>query len=63
MRVVVLGMCVCVCVCVCLPILAYMSEVRHHRVLCRLLKICIVWTSLKTLCIGDMALFACHDDQ
>ena len=29
----------------------------------RLLKICIVWTSLKTFCSGDMASFACHDDQ
>ena len=24
-----------------------MSKVRHHRVPCRLLKICIVWTLLK----------------
>ena len=30
--------------------LIYMSKVRHHRVPCRLLKICIVWTSLKMFC-------------
>ena len=43
--------------------LVYMSKVRRHSVSCRLLKICIVWTSLKTFCSGDMALFACHDDR
>ena len=52
--------CVCVCVCVCVTALAAkyfvcMSKVRHHRVPCRLLKICIVWTSLKMFCSGDMA--------
>ena len=49
-------------VCVCLSVTALaatylvcMSKVRHHRVPCRLLKICIVWTSLKMFCLGDMA--------
>ena len=31
------------------------SKVRHRRVPCRLLKICIVWTLLKMFCLGDMA--------
>ena len=60
--------CVYVCVCVCLSTtaltatyLVYMSNVR--RVSCRLLNICIVWTSLKTFHSRDMALIACHDDQ
>ena len=35
---------------------------RGHRVSCRFLKIDIVWTSLKMFCLGDMVLFACHDD-
>ena len=44
--------CVCGCVCVCATALAAtylvcMSKVRHHRVPCRLLNICIVWTLLK----------------
>ena len=43
--------------------LAYMSKVRRYTVSCRLLKICIVWTSLKTFRSGDMALLACHDDR
>ena len=43
--------------------LVYMSKVRQHTASCRLLKIHIVWTSLKTFPSGDMALFACHDDQ
>ena len=43
--------------------LVFMSKVRHHRAHCRLLKICVVWTSLKMFCSGDMALFACHDDR
>ena len=30
---------------------------------CRLLKIYIVWTSLKIFRSGDMALFSYHDDQ
>ena len=56
--------CVCVCVSVCLSVtvlaatyLVYMSKVRQHTVSC------IVWTSLKTFPLGDMELFACHDDQ
>ena len=35
--------------------LVCMSKVRHHRVPCRLLKICIVWSSLKMFCSGDIA--------
>ena len=54
---------VCVCVCVyvfvCTTLaatyLVCMFEVRHGRVPCRLLKICTMWTSLKTFCSGDMA--------
>ena len=34
--------------------LVCMSIVRHQRVPCRLLKICIVWTLLKMFCSGDM---------
>ena len=57
---------VCVCVCMCyrtsgyIPGLYVQSEAAYS---CRLLKICIVWTSLKTFHSGDMALFACHNDQ
>ena len=40
--------------------LVYMSKVRQYTVSCR---ICIVWTSLKMFCSGDMASFACHDDR
>ena len=59
---------VCVCVCVCIILLAvtyldYISKVRRHTVSCGLLKICIVWTLLKTFHSGDMALFACHNDR
>ena len=49
-----------VCVCVCLSVTALaatylvcMSKLRHHRVPCRLLKLCIVWISLKIFCSGD----------
>ena len=35
--------------------LVCMSKVRRHKVPCRLLKTCIVWTSLKMFCSGDMA--------
>ena len=52
--------CVCACVCVCLSVTALaatylvcMSKLRHHRVPCRLLKVCIVWISLKIFCSGD----------
>ena len=41
----------------------YMSKVRRHTVSCWLLKICIVWTLLKTFRLGDMALFASYDYQ
>ena len=51
-----------VCVCVCLSVTALavtyfvcMSKVRHHRVPCRLLKLCIRWISLKIFCSGDTA--------
>ena len=40
-----------------------MSNMRQHTVSCRILKTCIVWTLRKTFPLGDMALFACHDDQ
>ena len=43
--------------------LVCMSKVEHHQVLCRLLDIDIVWTSLKMFCLGDMVLFACHHDR
>ena len=43
--------------------LVYMSKVRRYTVSCRLLKVCIVWTSLKMFHLGDMASFACHNDQ
>ena len=43
--------------------LVYMSKVWRYTVSCRLLKMCIVWTSLKTLCSGGVALFGCHDDR
>ena len=51
---------VCVCVYVSVTALAAtylvcVSKVRHHRVPCRLLKICIVWTLLEMFCLGDMA--------
>ena len=56
--------------CVCLSVtslaatyLVYMSKVRLYTVSCRLLKICIVWTSLETFRLGDMASFVCYDDR
>ena len=59
-RVTVVCACVRACVCVCVTALAAtylvcMSKVKHHRVPCRLLKICVVWTLLKMFCSGDMA--------
>ena len=49
--------CVCVCLSVCLSIttlaatyLVCMSKLRHHRVPCRFLKLCIVWILLKIFC-------------
>ena len=60
----------CVCPCVCLlataptaTYLVYTSKVRRYWVSYRLLKICIVWTSLKSFCSGDMASFAYHNDR
>ena len=57
------------CLSVCLSVIAlpatymvYVSKVRRHTVSCRLLKICIMWTLLKTFHSGDMAIFSCHDD-
>ena len=56
---------VCVCLSVCyrasgyIPGLFIQSEVAYSF-FCRLLKIHIVWISLKTFHSGDMALFACH---
>ena len=60
--------CLSVCVCVSATVLAatylvHMSKVRWHTVSCRLLTIYIVWILLKTFPSGDMALYACHDDQ
>ena len=53
---------VCVCVSACLSVTALsatylvcMSKLRHRRVSCRLLKLCIVWISLKIFCSGDTA--------
>ena len=51
-RVTVVVLCVYMCVCVSVTVLVatylvYVSKVRRHTVSCRLLKICIVWTSLK----------------
>ena len=43
--------------------LVYMSKVRQYTISCKLLKICIVWTSLKMFCSGDVALFVCHDHR
>ena len=43
--------------------LVYLSKVRRYTISCRLLKIYIVWNSLKTFRSGDMASFACHDDR
>ena len=42
-----------------------MFKVRWHTVSCRHLKICIVWTLLKSFRLGDtcMVSFACHDDS
>ena len=42
--------------------LVYMSKVTRHTVSCRLSKICIVWTSLKTFPSGK-ALLASQDDR
>ena len=48
-------MCVCLFVtALATTYLVCMSKVRDHRVPCRLLKICIVWPSLKMFCSGDM---------
>ena len=62
-RVTVVVLCVCLSVCVSVTALAaiylvYMSKVMWHIVSCRLLKICIVWISLKKFPSGDMASFA-----
>ena len=53
------SVCECVSVCVSVTALAAtylvcMSKVRHHVVPCRLLKICIIWTSLKMFSSGGM---------
>ena len=57
-------MCVCVSVTVLVTTyLVYISKVRRYMVSCGLLKIYIVWTSLRTFCSGAMALFTCHDDR
>ena len=43
--------------------LVYMPIVRQYTVSCRLLKVRIVWTLLKTFYLGNMASFACIDEQ
>ena len=56
----------CVCLSVTTPAATYlicMSKARHHRVPCRLLKIHIMWISLKMFCSGDTACFAYHNDR
>ena len=57
--------CLCVCVCYCasgyIPGLCVQSEAAYSFL--SAFKDCIGWTSLKTFRLGDMALFACHDDQ
>ena len=62
-RVTVLGVCLCVCYCASsnIPGLYVQSEVIYSSG--RLLKIYIVWTLLKMFRSGDMALFACDNDQ
>ena len=55
-------MSVYVCVYVSVTALAATYLVRRHTVSCRLLRICIVWTLLKTFRLGDMT-FACRDDR
>jgi hypothetical protein len=57
-------------VCVCLSgtalavtYLVCMSKVSRDIAACRLLQICIVWNSLRTLYSGDTGLFACHGDR
>ena len=69
-RVTVVVLCLSVCLSVCVSVttlaatyLVNMSKVRQYTVSCGLLQICIVWTSLKTFCSGDMAPFAYHNDQ
>ena len=68
-RVTVLGLCVSESVCLCLSVttlvatyLVYTSKASRYTVSCRFLKICIVWTSMKTFSSGDMAPFASHND-
>ena len=63
-RITVVILCVylCVCMCVCYSAGSYIPGlyVQSEVVSCRSLKICIVWTLLKTFRLGDV--FACHDD-
>ena len=61
-RFVSVSTCVCYCASGYIPGLC-ISKVRQHTVSCKLLKICIVWTSLKTFRLGDMASFAHHNDR
>ena len=60
------------CVSVCYRASGYISGLYNHvcpkqadiqLISCRFLKICIVWTSMKTFSSVDRVLFACHDDQ
>ena len=58
-RVTVVVLCLCVCLCVCYHAIgyipgSYMFRIRRHTVSWRLLKIIIVWISLKTFPLGDM---------
>ena len=61
MRVTVLVVCVSVTVLAAMY-LVYISKVRRHEVSYRLLKICVVWTLLKTFRSTHMVLFVCHND-
>ena len=60
-RVIVLGLCVCPSVTALAA--TYLVCRFKVRVLCSLLKICAMWTSLKMFCSGDIAYFACNDDR
>ena len=63
---VVVFLSVCMYPCVCYRANGYISGLYVQSEVVysfyRLLKVCIMWTLLKTIRLGDMALFACHDD-
>ena len=59
--------------CVCLSVIALAATYlvytcmskgsRYTLISCRFLKVCIVWTSMKTFSSVNMVLFASHYDQ